>query len=260
MGKDVVVSYSVLKTQHSSMQYSDSKEQQYKDIRKLFKKGTRFPLKTGTEGGPETDLDEALKEFCREFNHALHFGRGNWIAIDREIIVPGSIRRNEVFVKSNKLVAGPGHDLVFPTVAFTHRDRRIGRIAQAAAHYATKGKVPGDPNYVTNNQYADKITAWMRQAGKGKAIAFVNGDFNRLDNVRAQDWAAGGPWTSMADELKAWQNTGHGPIDGFASFNKDGRVRAKKFEVLDDREFFLHTDHFVCRGTWNIRHLKGVSK
>lgn len=246
---------SVLKTQHTSLQFSDSREQQFADVEKLFKIGRRFPIKTGTESGPEAtnhNLD-ALRKFADEYNHILHMAYGNWIAVDKAIIKPGTLKKNQIFVAKNDIIVGRMHDRVFPIVSFRHADPRMGRIAQAAAHYPTKGAKKSDPNYDINVMYARRLQAWMRNASRGFDLSFVNGDFNMPDPK--SDWAFGGNFTSMADELKAWQNTGHGPIDGFCSYDRDGRVKAKTFKVLDDSEVHMHTDHFVCQGTWTVRHL-----
>lgn len=247
---------SVLKTQHTSLQFSDDRDQQFADVEKLFKKGKLFPIKTGTESGPEDGNfnNDALEKFSKEYNHVLVTAFGNWIAVDRKIIKEGTARKGQVFVVSNNFIVGRMHDRVFATLAFRHEDERFGRINLAAAHYATHGQKPGDPNFDVNKMYAKQLQRWLVRTSSDEDLGFVNGDFNQPDPT--SDWAYDGHFTSMADELKAWKNTGHGPIDGFCSYDKDGRVSAKKFVVLDDTEQFMHTDHFVCQGTWNIRHLK----
>lgn len=250
------MSSSVLNTQHTSLQFSDNKHQQYEDVYTLFAKGKRFPIKTGTEAGPETFLSDALKEFAKEFNHMLVSYRSNWIAVDKKIIVPGSASKGRVFVASNDMTNNRGHDRAFPTLAFNHVDPRLGRIGQASVHYNTHGNTPDEPNHDINKMYAEKNAAWMQRASRFSAISFTNGDFNMVDKVIGQDWAFGLPFTSMADELKAWQNTGHGPIDGFCSYDKDRRVKAKRFVVLDDSELHMNSDHYVCRGSWTVKHLK----
>lgn len=245
---------SVLRMQHTSLQFSDSPAQQAHDVEQLFKKGKLFPIKTGTEASNSNALFKLLREAAGDYKHVIHNVRGNFIAVDRAIIKPGTVKRGEVFVISNDHLVGKMHDRVMATLAFTHVDPRIGRVNQSAAHFATKGAKKGQPNYKANVLYSHKIEEWMKKVGRGSALAFNNGDYNMND--RELDWANGGNFTSMADELKAWQNTGHGPIDGFCSYDKDGRVKAKSFKVLDDSELKLFTDHYACRGVWSIRHLK----
>lgn len=245
-----------LRTQHNSLQFSDSPKQQEHDIRKIFVQGTRYPIKTGTEAGqgavPNANR-ELLEEFAEEFNHAINFGGDSWVAIDRSIIKPRSLERGDVFLASNDEMKTAGHNRVMPWLGFDHINDAIGRVYQGSVHYPTKGATPGSPNWAVNNQCAKLIAQWMMEVGKGHALAFVNGDFNMND--RTLDVAIGRAFTSMADELKAWQNTGHGPIDGMCSYDRDGRTHAKRFTVLDDSEFHLFSDHFTCRGTWEIESL-----
>lgn len=252
------MSSSVLKHQHTSLQFSDNERQQRHDVRKLFTKGRAFPIKTGTESAPGTFLYDMVEEFAREFNHVLSRREGNWVAVDREIVKPRTVRRGGVFVARAKEIKGKGRDREFPWLQFTHVDERIGRIAVAGFHYSTRGKLPIDPNWHINQRYARKIGMWMKNKARGTKIALGAGDFNMIDSMKKQDWAFGEDFTSMADELKDWKNTGHGPIDGFVSYDHDHRVKAKKFVVLDDSEFHFYSDHYVCRGTWTIRHLKGA--
>jgi hypothetical protein len=249
------VTTSVLKTQHTSLQFNDDRDQQFADVEKIFKKGKLFPIKTGTESGPEPGNNniDALRKFAAEYNHVLHMAYGNWIAVDRKIIKAGTLKRGQVFVAKNDIIVGRMHDRVFPTVTFQHEDPRMGRIAQATAHYPTKGARRGTPNFDINQMYARRLQAWMRNASRGTGLSFINGDFNMPD--AQTNWAFGGNFTSMADELGTYQNTGHGAIDGFCSYDHDGRVKAKSMKVLDDTEQFMHTDHFVCQGTWTVRHL-----
>lgn len=247
---------SVLKHQHTSLQFSDARDSQVADVEKLFAKGKAFPLKSGTEAGRETASHKALVECAQDYGHAIKFGSSNWVAVDKAIVKKGSLKKDTVFVVSNDTLVGHQHDRDFPFITFTHADERLGRISVAGFHYSTKGRLPGDPNNDTNEMYAAKIAEWMRKTARGTAISLGAGDFNMIDSLAKQDWAFGRPFTSMADELGKYKNTGHGPIDGFVSFDKDGRVKAKKFEVLTDKDLHLFTDHYVCRGTWTVRHLK----
>ena len=250
------MSSTVLKHQHTSLQFSDPPRQQKHDVETLFEKGKAFPLKTGTESGDDNALFELVEEYADKHNHLLARRQGNWVAVDRDIIKRGSSRRGHIFVASNNILSGPQRNREFPYISFTHTDERMGRISVAGFHYSTHGRLPLDPNWDTNKRYADKIAEWMQEFGKGKDIALGAGDFNMIDVFKRQDWAFGGPFTSMADELGHYQNTGHGPIDGFVSFDRDARVRAKRLQVLADNELHMFTDHYVCRGTWDVRHLK----
>lgn len=248
--------YTALRHQHTSLQFSDSPAQQKADVKKLFEKGQQFPIKTGTESGDDNALYELVEFYSKKWNHLLMRKEGNWVAVDRDIIKKRSQRRGSIFVASNDRLSGRQRDRAFPWIQFEHVKPGVGVIAVAGFHYSTHGKLPLDPNYDTNKLYAKKIAEWMQKFARGQRIALGAGDFNMIDKFPRQDWAFGQGFTSMADELGKYPNTGHGPIDGFVSWDRDGRVKAKKLVVLDDKELHMHTDHFVLRGTWNIRHMK----
>lgn len=250
--------YTALRHQHSSLQFSDDPAQQRSDMAKLFEKGQQFPIKSGTESGPDNANFDLIEEFAKEWDHLLMRYRANWIAVDRKIVKKGSPRRGHIFVADNSELKGHMPDRGFPWIQFTHAKPGVGRIAVFGGHYATHGRLPGQPNTAVNKLYAEAIAEWMRDKGAGHNIAIGAADWNMLDNVKKQDWAFGGPFTSMADELKTYYNTGHGPIDGFVSFDEDNRVKAKKLVVLDDDKLHLFTDHFVARGTWSVRHITEV--
>lgn len=248
------MSTTMLRMQHTSLQFSDTKAQQTHDMEAIFEKGKSFPIKTGTESGPDNANYELIKKFAKEYNHVLSIVRENWVAIDRAIMKPNTSKKGSVFVTSNDNIATPMHDAYFATLGFTHIDPRVGRINVAGLHYPIKGATPGTPNYNVNKLYSRRVAEWMARVGKGSALAFANGDFNMDD--RLLDLALGQNFTSMADLLGNHQNTGHGPIDAFTKYDRDGRVKANRFVVLDDREQKMFTDHYVLRGVWSIRHLK----
>lgn len=245
---------SLLRVQHSSLQFSDNPSQQRSDVEKIFKLGTRFPIKTVTEASDSTKLGDIVAEVAADYGHVAHFYRGNAVLVDRDIIKRGTVQKDGVLVVKNDHLVGKMHDRAFPTIKFDHINEGIGEINYGAFHFATKGAKPGDPNFWANEIYAKKIAQWMKDAGRGSALSMGAGDFNMND--RLLDLALGQNYTTSADELEDWQNTGHGPIDAFISYDRDGRVKAKAFNVLDDKEFPLHTDHYMLRGIWEIRNLK----
>lgn len=250
-----------LRMQHTSLQFKDPAPQQRSDMEKVFKFGKRFPIKTGTEAGDDgpggNTNRELLEEFCARFNHAINFAADTWVAVDKDIIKPRSMHREDIFLASNDHMLGNGHNRIMATLGFEHVKHGVGRLNVGSVHYPTRGRRPGDPNYFLNQKCAQGCANWMQEVGKGKDLAFVNGDFNMDD--RLLDWALGRPFTSIADELKQWKNTGHGPIDGFTSYDKDGRVTADKFRVWSDRRLHLFSDHFYTRGVWDVRLLKEAS-
>lgn len=248
----------LLRMQHSSLQFSDSAEQQEMDISDLFGMGQQFPIKTGTEAGPDAPSHNMnrtlLVKYAKKHDHALHFARDNWIAVDRAIIEKGSLERGDLFIADKDETWGRGHDMVLCTVEFDHVDPNIGHVAVGAIHGALRGDDPGETNLDINRRMSRMISRWMARTGQGKDLSFVNGDFNINDLRRDMDLGVGN-FTSMADELGKHPNTGHGPIDDFCSYDRDGRVKAEWRNVLGDKEFFQHSDHYVVRGAWAIRNL-----
>lgn len=244
----------ILRMQHTSLQFSDGPKQQEADVAKIFRRGRGqgFPIKTGTESGPETATHELLKHYAKKHNHRIHFARGNWIAVDRAIIQPKSVLVGSLFVEDTKNVVGPGHDSVAATMTFRHIRSGVGRIGIAAAHYPTKGRRPGDPNYQVNIRYAKRINNWMRTLHRRGTLPFVSGDFNMPD--QELDWDFGLGFTSLGDHLQKWPGTGHGPIDGMACYDESKRVMPRSLNVLNDKEMFMHSDHFVYRGAWIVKH------
>lgn len=244
--------------QHTSLRFSVRGKRAEQDISSIFTANGAedFPMKSGTEAGPETDLYHLLKEAAQQYDHRIVFMRSNWLAVDKKIIKPGTWSAGGVFVADTDQVAGHGHDSAFCFGGFEHSTPGVGDISEAVAHYPTKGRLPGDPNHDVNRKYAMDLWAYLRKAGKGPDLAFVAGDFNMKDTDPRQDWAFGKGWTSAADETGDHENTGHGPIDGFGSLNSDGRVSAKWFNVLNDGELFMHSDHLACRVAWNVKLLK----
>jgi hypothetical protein len=250
-----------LRMQHTSLQFSDKAAQQTHDVHAIFEEGKDFPIKTGTEaftGNGRNQNRPLLIEAAKEYGYIINFAGDSWVAVDRDIVSKGSAGKDDIFLISNDTQqVSRGTDRIMPTISFLHTTPGVGRIHVGGVHYPTHGAKPGDPNHAMNVKCAEKIAAWMSRVGKGSDLAFVNGDFNMQD--RTLDFALGHNFTSMADELNAWQSTGHGPIDGMCSYDHDGRVKAKRWNVLDDKEFFLFSDHFMCRGVWEITLKKEVA-
>lgn len=242
-------------TLHTSLQFSDTPAQKEKDVKKIFARAVKMGAwwVTGTESG-ESPLKEIVAREAKAAGYKLHRNRGNWIAVRRSVIKRGTWEEGVVFVESTENVVGPGHDLAFPWVTFEHVDFQVGQISVAAIHYATKGRNASMPNFAANKKYAAALDKWGREKAKGKALAFVQGDFNMLDNV--SDLFFGGGFTTYGDQLKKWPNTGHGPIDALATWDGDGRVTVVSYDAWDDKEFFMNSDHFVITGTARIKLIK----
>ena len=250
--------YVDLVTMHFSMQYSDNAKQHAFDTEKIFKhaRSRNAAWFTGTESS-EREWWAMIVEAADKYGYKLHQNRGNFVAVDKEIIKKGSWLTGDVFVMDNDKVVGPGHDSDFPWVTFQHKNERIGTISVAAIHYPTKGRTPSDPNHWVNKLYAEVLGKWALAKGKGAALVFVGGDFNMADNKQL-DLFFDQPLTTYGDELGRWPNTGHGPIDAMATYDPDVRVECTGYNVLDDKKFFLHTDHFGIQGRVKVELLKAA--
>lgn len=252
-----------LRFAHASMQFSDSTRQKDHDARVVFTRG--YHIITGTEAGPgaSADLRLALHRHARANGYRLFIpGRPTdcWVAVDRDLITGGWEKAYEpVIPGSGSLDQSAGGRRWGPkgvvSVGFDTED--LGHISVAAAHYLTGGRRPGPAgthggvdHYAWNTRLAHAIGEWAKEAGKGKALAFYGGDQNIVD--RTDDTFRGAPLTSAWDELGKYENTGHGNIDVIASYDRDGRVSWKSIRALDDRELFLHTDHFLVEAVAEV--------
>ena len=246
-----------LKTAHASLQYSDTPLQQRADCEIIFKRARERGIAwvTGTEAG-ETQLWNIVKAAAAKYGYRTHRMRGNWVAVDNEIIKNGSWKADDVWIMDNDKVVGPGHDPSFPWVKFTHKTAGVGTITVCGIHYPTRGRLPKDPNFWVNKVYADHIAAWAKKHGAGSNLVFVGGDFNMpvLPKARkAPDIFFDQPFTTASEEVGKFPNTGHGPIDHIASYDPDARVKATAWRVYDDKKIFLNTDHFYVEADFEVR-------
>jgi len=247
-----------LRFQLTPLQFSDPKKQQKFDVEKIFRKGKRWPIKTFTESGNYKNHYnfDLLNKAAEEHNHVIAFAGDNAIAVDMKIVRPGSVKIGKVHVMDKDDFEGTGGDRAFPTLEFTHKKKGVGRIAVAQGHLARYGRQPDDVNFHASKVYSEKLRDWAKVAGRGSALAFVLADFNRPDGPRKDFLVGKTGLTSAFDRVKRWINTGHGPIDGLMTLDKDGRVSVKKVMVKNDKSFFLFTDHFVTRTVIDIELLR----
>ena len=239
-----------LRVMHASMQAGDDAAQSQEDVDRLFARAVRRNVAwiTGTEA--DAELRAILRTNAGPNGYRLHIWREEWIAV-RNSLVHANWRPGSVPVLESTEGLGRHSDRGLATVSFVNRE--LGRINIAAAHLLTRGRKPGEPNYVFNQRMTRAIGSWGREAGRGSALAFYAGDQNNID--REVDTFHGQPFTSAWDELGKWQSTGHGNIDVIASWDADGRVKATFARALSDERFPLNTDHFLIEAGFEIRHL-----
>lgn len=243
---------------HASMQFSDTREQMQVDAEKLFRRQRDREAwwMTGTEAGAGNPLGGILAAVGADYGYRVHRARDVWVAVARERIERGSWRVGYEHAIDASEGVGKHTDKGVGWASFESVD--VGRVTVGCAHYLTKGR-PGAPapyrvNLEENRRLARVIGDWADEHGKGKALVFYQGDQNIVD--RTSDTFLGqADLTTSWDELGKWQNTGHGNIDVLASYDRDGRVSARSVRALDDRKFFLHTDHFLVEGDFDVRRL-----
>ena len=118
-----------------------------------------------------------------------------------------------------------------------------------SAHYLTNRSeaVSG-----SNDKLVNGISNWAREKGKGNGVVFLGADTNTND--KRGDVFNGKPLTSISDELKKWPATMGTTtwIDVIASYDHDGRVKAKAYNVLNDKAFFLNSDHYLLDAVYEI--------
>lgn len=238
-----------LDVMHCSMQFSDSLWQKKQDAQRIFGRArrTKRDWVTGTEAG-QRDLRKALGQACEEHGYRLHVAQDVWVAVSKNRI-EGGWREGFTKVVDSSRGRGQHGDRGIGWVSFEHT--RVGTVSIGVCHYLTQGRKVKDPNYHLNTQLARAVGEWGRERGQGSALAFYAGDQNIPDLV--YDTFRGAPFTSLADELGKPQNTGHGSIDVIASYDHDKRVKGRYWRVLDDKEFWLHSDHFACEGGFDVR-------
>jgi hypothetical protein len=246
-----------LDVMHVSMQFSDSTRQKQGDAKRIFARADARGVSwiTGTEAGlgAAEDLRQALTEEATKSGYRFVARSDLWIAVDKAMIAKGTYDTG--FITTLPSSTGSQKFSTRGILWVQFKNAQLGTLSVGAGHYMTHGQKPGDEYYNANTKMTRALAEWGKEHGKGKKLVFYGGDQNIQD--RENDTFRGAPFMSLADELKAHQNTGHGAIDVIASYNADTRVKGKYWRVLDDKEYFLNTDHFLCEGGFEVRPLKG---
>jgi len=242
-----------LDVMHVSMQFSDSTKQKQSDALVIFGRAVKRHVAwvTGTEAGigASADLRAALKTEATKAGYKFYVQSDVWVAVKQSLITKGSW--DQGFIPTLKSSTGSQKFSTRGLLWCEFKAEKLGVVSVGVGHYMTNGDKPGDEYYNANTKMTRAIAEWGKEHGKGKKLAFYQGDQNIQD--RQYDTFRGAPFTSLADELKAHQDTGHGAIDVVASYNADTRVKGKYWRVLDDKEFPLNTDHFMCEGGFSVK-------
>src|SRR5215831_9758823 len=242
-----------LNVMHCSMQFSDSAEQKKADAGKIFNRvaATNKAWVTGTEAGlgASADLRKFLAAMAKAHDYRFFATSDVWLAVDRERIMPKTWKTG--WIKTLESGTGSQNFSDRGILWAQWEDQDLKAVTSiGVSHYMTHGRKPKDEYYAANTKLTKAIGEWGKVHGAGSNLAFYAADSNIPD--RTDDVFRGQPFTTLADELKAWENTGHGSIDIIASYDYDGRVKGKYWRVLDDKEFFLNTDHFAVEGGFTV--------
>lgn len=273
---------------HASLQFGDTDAQHTHDIEAIFGRAQDRKVSwiTGTEAGPgagntsselvRVGKAHGFRMWVPSSVKGASAAKGGttdcWIAVAKDLIagnweqgfdavIPGS---RALYEQSGQ---NPEQFPRWGTKGLVHcafDTEEWGRFNIGAAHYLTQARHPGAvvkgvDHWEWNRRLGSHIGDWAASVGAGSAKVFYGGDQNMADSKNDQpqgDTFFGKPLTSLADELKRWQNTGHGPIDVMASYDPDVTVEGAYFRVLDDSEFSLNVDHFLCEGGWDVKPLK----
>lgn len=239
-----------VKVAHLSGLYKNTPAQWAHDTERVLSRG--YAWVTGTEVGADDDW-QALRVVARKNGYRVKRYKSNWIAVQKRLIKPGSLRWGHETVIPKEQVAGAGHDTNMLWATFTHTAPGVGRVSVVASHYPTKG-VPGGGSTGVNVRWTKKIAqaiaGKMAELGKGKALAFYGGDQNIAD--RLHDTFFGAPVTTCWDALGKYPNTGHGNIDVIASLKADKRVSCVSARTYNDKQLFLYGDHFLVEAAYRI--------
>lgn len=239
------------KFMHLSLQFSDTNAQKQHDVDKAFALGIPYI------GGTEMRGDRAiLEKYATKYGYRLSTSDrfDTWVAIKKKLIKAGSWRAGADFqINGSAKTPGnpPGKWGPKAIVWGQYEDTALGTVSLGAVHRLTAGGAGAALKRSSDLLMAKKEQAWGKKHGAGTDLAFLTGDFNLNDKMYDVFKGVNG-FTTSADELKMWPNTAHGPIDAIASWDQDARVKWMKLEVLNDKNFFLYTDHYAVVATAQI--------
>lgn len=246
-----------LNLMHCSMQFSDSTSQKQHDAKVIFQRAVKRKVQwlTGTEAGmgASADLRKALIKEAKANGYRFAVQSDVWIAVRKDLITPKSWKKG--WIKTLESGTGSQNFSDRGIIWVEFANDKLGLVSVGCSHYMTHGRTPKEEYYNANTKLTKAIGAWGKVHGEGRErICFFHGDTNIPD--RLYDVFRGQPFTTLADELKNWENTGHGSIDVIASYDADKRVKGTYWRVQDDKDLPLFTDHWITEGGFTVGELK----
>lgn len=230
------------------MQFSDSTKEADADFAKIFARG--HDVIFGTEVGPGSGSDEVFEARAKAGGYRIaHFARyDTWVAVKASLVKKGTWKTGADHALDRSSMQKPTPPGRWGDKAIVWAEceiEGIGVCAFGAVHPLTFGGAGQAWKEKSDDLHAAVCAEWIKKHGKGKAIAFLGGDWNlndRKNDLTQGKWGGVSCW----DELKTWPNTGHGNIDAVLRSTSDTRVlRFVSARVLTDARLPLATDHFL---------------
>ena len=240
-----------LKIVQASLQFDVSDEQFVNDFRKIL---TLKPhILFGTESG-DRDRKQAIEMLCENAGYRVFLPAATdaWIAVRSKLIGHGWSAGYRELWGTGQQMGDPHHyDAKGLTlVQFDHP--ALGHVVLSEVHYMRTAVTPDKAKHIAvNKKLAVAMSNALHTTASGtNAVGFVGLDSNMIDEH--SDVFFGLPLTTCWDELKRYPDTGHGNIDAVASCDWHKRVKCVSAEVLDDKEFFLHQDHYIVVAYYDV--------
>lgn len=250
-----------LRGMHCSMQFSLSEAKTRADVNEIFARAQKAGVVwvSGTEAGDSKHpVRPALKELAPKYGFRVDFGKTDgWVAVREERITKGSYTQDEIVVLSPQDGVEGKHGWKGVKWASWIDTELKQRITVGATHYLRYGRPDAkDPDYKVNIEFNKKLAAAVAQFGRdhseGRDICFMGLDAN-IPDPKESFFFGIAPFTTAADELDHHVNTGHGEIDGIASYDRDVRVYAKSWRAWDDKQWSIFGDHYPTEALFGVR-------
>ena len=242
----------VIRIQHSSGQYSDSRAEHAHDAHALFaharQSGAAFV--SGTEAG-HNSLRWQIPRAARNHGYACRVAPGGtWIAVAHWF---GPVSHWGVVPVFPRLTAparlgGHGPEGIVWARVRPLKTAVAPLVTFGAGHWLTPRSLRAS-GIGSNRRMARAVGRWAREHGQGRALVFYAADSNEHDN--RTDVFDGAPLTTCWDELGKWPRTRNfSCLDVIASRDSDTRVSCLGARV--DRGLVLFSDHRTISAAYAV--------
>jgi len=239
--------------QHSSLQFSDNKDQWKADCKQVIAhaEATGNVVITGTEAGDDTYANLLRDAFDEAGWWRFVHTSGEWVGFDKKF---GS---HVDHGWDGPIIAGKpnpgGHQprgIAWVTV--NPDDPSLPQISVGVCHYITQNTMDHHPDQ-NNEELKDECRRWAKEKGSGDALAFVHGDVN-MDDAKKNVFGGEG-LTTCWDELQKWPDTHEGgadsTIDVIARLTDDP-TKFTSAKALSDADLKLNSDHKLIQAVVKV--------